>query len=118
MFPHLLVPPAISDTNGNATIIIESNDDPHGVVSFTASTFHVAEGEFNAITVTRAAGKFGEVGAKQQKRAWFACTCIYTVGACMDWQYVRMCLLRHMLPMYHCLSVGLCFLASHRKHSL
>ena len=62
-FPHLLVPPAISDTNGNATIIIESNDDPHGVVSFTAGTFYVSEGEFNTVTVTRAAGLFGEVGA-------------------------------------------------------
>lgn len=55
------VAPRVS-RNNNATVIIEENDDAHGIVEFAASEFNGTEGESNFIYVRRTAGTFGEVG--------------------------------------------------------
>lgn len=57
------VGPRVSENN-TATVIIEENDDAHGVVEFGATVFNGTEGQSNFIYLRRLAGTFGEVYSK------------------------------------------------------
>uniref|UniRef100_A0A1X7VF86 Staphylococcus aureus surface protein A n=3 Tax=Amphimedon queenslandica TaxID=400682 RepID=A0A1X7VF86_AMPQE len=48
-------------SSANASILIEENDNPRGIFSFTSSSFTAEEGTTDSITVTRTAGTYGEV---------------------------------------------------------
>ena len=58
LIPFLALPLISSN---NASILIEENDNPRGIFSFTSSSFTAEEGTTDSITVTRTAGTYGEV---------------------------------------------------------
>lgn len=58
LIPFLALPIISS---ANASILIEENDNPRGIFSFTSSSFTAEEGTTDSITVTRTAGTYGEV---------------------------------------------------------